>query len=80
MKFSRSSTNEPSASELQDLEKLKAIFARAVADGKVTKQEMDTIRAAMAADNKVTFEELELCRQLIWEKIQNGELEYDWST
>ncbi len=78
MKFSRSSTNTPSAEELQDLEKLRAIIERAVADGKLTKSEMDTIKAAMAADKKITFEELELCRTLIWEKIQNGELAYEY--
>jgi uncharacterized membrane protein YebE (DUF533 family) len=78
MKFSRFSTETPSPAELQDLEKLRAIIKRAVADGKLTKQEMESIQAAMRADGKVTFEELELCRELIHEKIQNGELEYDW--
>jgi uncharacterized membrane protein YebE (DUF533 family) len=78
MKFSRTSTNAPSPAELQDLEKLKAIIESAIADGKISKQEMELIRAAMNADKKVSFEELELCRTLIWEKIQAGELEYDW--
>ncbi len=78
MKFSRTSTNAPSPTELQDLEKLQAIIESAIADGKISKQEMESIRAAMNADKKVSFEELELCRTLIWEKIQAGELEYDW--
>ncbi len=78
MKFSRCSNKAPSPAELQDLEKLRVLIERAVADGKLTKHEMESIQAAMRADGKVTFEELELCRQLIWEKIQNGELEYDW--
>lgn len=78
MKFSRSSTDTPSPAELQDLEKLRVLIERAIADGKVSKHEMDSIKVAMNADGKVTFEELELCRTLIWEKIQQGELEYDW--
>lgn len=78
MKFSRSNTNPPSPAELQDLEKLKVLIERVVADGKVTKQEMECIKAAMNADGKVSFEELELCRTLIWDQIQKGELVYDW--
>ncbi len=78
MKFSRCSNKAPSPAELKDLEKLRVLIERAVADGKLTKHEMESIQAAMRADGKVSFEELELCRQLIWEKIQNGELEYDW--
>lgn len=78
MKFSRCNNKIPSPVELQDLEKLKALIERAVADGKVTKYEMESIQAAMRADGKISFEELELCRELIWEKIKNGELEYDW--
>ena len=78
MKFSRSSTEIPSPAELQDLEKLRVLIERAIADGKVSKQEMECIKVAMNADGKVTFEELELCRTLIWEKIHQGELEYDW--
>ncbi|HEY9614999.1 hypothetical protein [Allocoleopsis sp.] len=78
MKFSRCSNTAPSPAELQDLEKLRVLIERAIADGKLTKYEMESIQAAMRADGKVSFEELELCRQMIWEKIQSGELEQDW--
>lgn len=78
MKVSRCNNKAPSSVELQDLEKLQALIERAVADGKLTKYEMESIQAAIRADGKISFEELELCRQLIWEKIQSGELEYDW--
>ena len=78
MKFSRCNNQAPSPAEVQDLEKLQALIERAIADGKLTKDEMESIQAAMRADGKISFEELELCRQLIWEKIQSGELEYDW--
>jgi hypothetical protein len=78
MKFSRCNNKTPSPAELQDLEKLQALIERAIADGKLTKYEMESIQAAMRADGKISFEELELCRELIWEKIQSGELEYDW--
>ena len=78
MKFLRCNNQAPSPAEVQDLEKLQALIERAIADGKLTKHEMESIQAAMRADGKISFEELELCRQLIWEKIQSGELEYDW--
>lgn len=78
MKVLRCNNKALSPAELQDLEKLQALIERAVADGKLTKYEMESIQAAIRADGKISFEELELCRQLIWEKIQSGELEYDW--
>jgi uncharacterized membrane protein YebE (DUF533 family) len=74
-----SNDQTPSPQELHDLEKLRTLIERAIADGKLTKDEMDAIKAAMNADKKVSFEELELCRELIWEKIQQGELEYNYS-
>ena len=79
MKMERPNAIPPSPEDLKNLEKLKAIVERAIADGKLTRQEMESIQLEIQADGKVTFEELELCRTLIWEKIRNGELEYDFT-
>lgn len=78
MKIERPNAPASSLKELQDLEKLKALIERAVADGILTKQEMESIKSAISADGKVTYEEISLCRKLIWDKIDNGELEYCW--
>jgi uncharacterized membrane protein YebE (DUF533 family) len=79
MKMERPNAVPPSPEDLKDLAKLRAIIERAIADGKLTRQEMESIQLEIRADGKVTFEELELCRKLIWEKIRNGELEHDYS-
>lgn len=77
MKIERSNQSI-SLDDLQDLETLKAIIERATADGKLTQPEMQTIRAAIHADGKVTPQELELVRQLIYNKLERGELEMSW--
>jgi hypothetical protein len=78
MKISRPNAKNPTAEEIKGLEKLKATIERAIADGKVTKQELETIKAAQWADGKISVPELELYRTLILEKIAKGELEYEW--
>jgi len=67
-----------SPADLQDLEKLKATLEQAIADGFVSADEMKAIKAHVRADGKITIEEVELCQKLIWDKIQSGEVEYDW--
>lgn len=78
MKMERLDAQSPSPEELKELEKLRVLIERAVDDGRITKVEMEAIKAAIAADGKVTFEELDLCQKLIWEKIRIGELEFSW--
>jgi uncharacterized membrane protein YebE (DUF533 family) len=78
MKVSHPNAKNPSPEELKNMEKLKALIELAIADGKLSKSEMECIKIKISADGKVTFEELELCRELIWDKIQKGELEYQW--
>ena len=71
-------TTEPTAEEKQHLERLKTVINNAVADGKISRKELDDIRAATFADKKVTVAELELYRKLVLDKIETGELEYEW--
>ncbi len=79
MKMERPNAIPPSPEDLNNLDKLKAIIERAIADGKLTRQEMESIQFEMRADGKVTVHELELCRKLIWQKIRTGELEHDYT-
>jgi uncharacterized membrane protein YebE (DUF533 family) len=69
---------EPTPEDLKELEKLKAIIERAIADGKLSQSEAERIQAAIRSDKKVTFEELTLIRELIYNKIDRGELEREW--
>jgi uncharacterized membrane protein YebE (DUF533 family) len=78
MLVSRSSAKKPTQEETRQLEKLQVQIERAVADGKISKQEMEDIKRAICADGKVTVEELELYRTLVTDRIVAGEVEYEF--
>ena len=78
MLVSRSSAKQPTQEETRQLEKLQVQIERAVADGKISNQEMEDIKRAMLADGKVTVEELELYRILVIDRIVAGEVEYEF--
>lgn len=65
--------------DAKHLEKLRSVIEQAIADGKVTAQEMQAIKAIIWSNGKVSAEELDLVRELIHEKVANGELVYDWT-
>ena len=79
MEVSRPNSKPSSPEELKDLATLRKLIEKAIADGLLSKDEMESIKAAIDADGKVTPQELNLCQELIWSKIDSGELEYDWS-
>ena len=78
MLVSRSSAKQPTQEETRQLEKLQVQIERAVADGKISNQEMEDIKRAMMADGKVSVEELELYRILVTDRIVAGEVEYEF--
>ncbi len=78
MLVSRSSAKQPTQEETRQLEKLQVQIERAVADGKISNQEMEDIKSSMLADGKVTVEELELYRILVTDRIVAGEVEYEF--
>ena len=78
MLVSRSSAKKPTQEETRQLEKLQVQIERAVADGKISKQEIEDIKRAICADGKVTVEELELYRTLVTDRIVAGEVEYEF--
>ena len=47
-----------------DTSKIKKMIDRALADGRLSRQEDEDIKAAIGADNKVTEEEMRLYREL----------------
>jgi hypothetical protein len=72
--------SEPNPEEAKELENLKAIIERAIADGRLSHAEFERIRAA-TLDNHPSAEqlsrELQLYRQLVTEKIQQGMIEFE---
>jgi hypothetical protein len=65
------------ASDPQTLETLKVCIEKAVADGTVTPQELHEIRLQINEDGQVSLEELALCADLIWDKLDRGELRFE---
>jgi hypothetical protein len=80
MQIERPSARELTPEEKQELAKLHARIEQATADGKLTNDELQTIKQAIIADKKVTVQELALVRTLIIEKIARGELEQEWES
>lgn len=78
MEISRPNAKEPTSQELQDLEKLKALIERAVADGKISPDEIKSIKATMWSDHRITPQELDLMRTLVSQKFESDELELTW--
>lgn len=78
MKIERPNAKLPTPEELQDLERLKKAIEQVIANGRVSKAECDRIKGMMWADGKITPEELELCRTMIYSKIDTGELEWEY--
>lgn len=74
MEVERPGAKEPTAAELQDLEKLKAILERAIADGVISPSEVQAFKTQAWADGKITPQELDLYQDLVLSKIQSGEL------
>jgi uncharacterized membrane protein YebE (DUF533 family) len=80
MEVERPNAKEPTAAELQDLDKLKAIIERAVADGVISSSEVKAIKTQAWTDGKITPQELGLYQQLVLSKIRDGELEWSFDT
>lgn len=78
MKVEYPCAQAPTPEELRDLERLRLTIERVVSDGKVSGAEIRAIQAVYTADGKITVEELCLYRTLVLEKIEAGELEYEW--
>ena len=78
MRVSYPNARQPSEAERQSLERLRSLLNRATNDGKISRQELDRIRGEMFADRKVTVDELTLFRHLVQDRLNRGELEYDW--
>jgi len=69
----------PATSEdLRDLQKLEATIRNATADGKITRDELDTIWSVAWENGRIGIAELSLYRRLVIKPIAEGELEMDY--
>lgn len=79
MEISYPNMKDLSPEEQNNLERLKSVIEKSVADGVLTIQEFEQIAAVMRKNHHITPQELQLVRTLIREKINRGELIVDFS-
>jgi hypothetical protein len=80
MLVERPNHKELTPDELQSLKKLHSVIDQAIADGKISKYEMEIIERTIHADSTILVEELTLVRELIKDKLDSGLLAYDWNS
>ncbi len=78
MKIERPNAVDLSPEELAHLDQLRQLVQNALADGKLSKAEMQSIQALMQADSQVTVAELATVRETIRQVLGEAALEYDW--
>lgn len=78
MQIERPNAVDPSPDELAHLDQLRQLIQLALADGRLSKTEMQSIQALMQADNRVTVAELTTVRETIRQVLGDAALEYEW--
>jgi uncharacterized membrane protein YebE (DUF533 family) len=79
MKIERPNAAPLTKADLAHLDTLRAIVEDAVADGLVTNDERDYIDRVIWSDGEATPQELNLVQDLIWSKVQSGDLVLEWN-
>jgi hypothetical protein len=57
---------------------LRDLIERSVATGKLSLDQLQRIESSVVIDAKSSVEAFALCQELIWSRLVQGELEYDW--
>jgi uncharacterized membrane protein YebE (DUF533 family) len=78
MQIEHFSTEERSPEEIKQLEELKRIIEAAISDGRLSHNELEHIKSVAFAHKKLLAAELQLYSKLVLEKIDRGELDYEW--
>ncbi len=79
MKIERPNAAPLTKADLSHLETLRSIVENVVADGLITNDERAYIDQVIWADGEATPQELNLVQDLIWSKVQSGDLVLEWS-
>lgn len=71
--------NSPSAAEddLDHLMRLRSLVERVIADGKISAEESDELRAALMADGQITADELDLVRLVLRARLGDTPLQFE---
>ncbi|MDA0866654.1 MAG: hypothetical protein O2890_09585 [Cyanobacteria bacterium] len=67
---------QPPADDPNHLSDLRSLVQRVMADGKISRQEAQQLRAALFADGQLTPDELEVVRKAMRETLG----EFDWTS
>jgi uncharacterized tellurite resistance protein B-like protein len=78
MKIERPHAVDLTPDEVAHLDQLRQLIQLALADGRLSKAEMQSIQALMQADQRVTVAELTTVRETIRQVLGDAALEYDW--
>lgn len=79
MEIERPNAAPLTKADLAHLETLRSVVEHAVADGLITSEEREDIARVIWADGEATPQELDLVQDLVWSKLQSGDLMVDWS-
>ncbi|MEO1148286.1 MAG: hypothetical protein AAFY26_22135 [Cyanobacteria bacterium J06638_22] len=78
MQVIRYTPHQLTSEDQQHLHHLELVVERAIADGKVTKYEIEEIKSQIYSHRDIAVYELELVRDRVLFPIQAGELEWEW--
>jgi uncharacterized tellurite resistance protein B-like protein len=78
MNIERPNAIDISPEELAHLDQLRQLIQLALADGRLSKGEMQSIQALIEADHRVTVAELTTVRETIRQVLGDAALEYEW--
>jgi uncharacterized membrane protein YebE (DUF533 family) len=78
VKVERPNQRDLTPEEQAHLATLKQMVEAAMADGKISRDEIQDIRAYIHSDHKVTVDELRTINTTIREQLGEAALEYDW--
>ena len=70
-------SNSPLQDDPDHLANLRSLVERVMADGKISLEEADELRAALIADGQITPDEIEVIRTVMREKLGDRPLEFE---
>jgi hypothetical protein len=82
MKIIEVNIKDPSSQEIEEIERLKTIIERAVFDGKISGEDIQTIQKEIITKKPTSsaqiYRKITIYRIVVTEKLKSGELEEEW--
>jgi hypothetical protein len=79
MQFTNFSDQEFSPEEIKQLEEFRTTIEAAISNGKLSHYKIEHLKSIAFANKKLLSAELHLYRTMVLDKVECGELEYEWS-